>query len=376
MMDPVGEGNSSALRTGPVLSVASVTEASVSVSSVSVPSDSLPSGVIPTATSPVPTPSETVAIVGAGAAPRRRVGFSELRVFPIAISGKVFGWKADDITTDAILDAYAAHGGNFLDTADSYSSGRSELMIGNWLRSRRNRDEMVVATKVGKSAEHPGVKARAITAAVEDSLRRLRTDRIELLYLHVDDPDVAFEETLLAVDELIRAGKVIAFGGSDHTGNRIFEARIASAQLGVAPMVALQNRYNLVEREGYEGDLEHIADRVGLGVMPRFALANGFLGGRYRSKADLARNDRGSEVSKYVTRRGLKVLATLDEVATTHDASMSTIALAWLLSKPNVVAPVVSASGAEQVFDLVAAPEVRLTRHELTMLDRASGPRR
>jgi aryl-alcohol dehydrogenase-like predicted oxidoreductase len=367
-MDAVGEGNAAAVRTGP-------TSTSLSV----------PSGVIPTVSSPVPTTAETAAIVGAGAAPRRRVGLSDLQVFPLAISGKVFGWKVDDHTTDAILDTYAAHGGNFIDTADSYSSGRSEFMIGNWLRSRRNRDDMVVATKVGKSAEHPGVKARAIAAAVDDSLRRLRTDRIELLYLHIDDPEVSFEETLLAVDELIRAGKVIAFGGSDHTGNRIFEARIASAQLGVAPMVALQNIYNLMERTDYEGDLEHIADRVGLGVMPRFALASGFLGGRYRTRADLASASRisadrgsgeGSNLAKYFTRRGAKVLTALDEVATAHDSSMSTIALAWLLSKPNVVAPVASARSAEQVFDLVAAPQVRLTRHELTLLDRASEPRR
>lgn len=355
-MDGTPENGAYAVRTGPVLSV--------------------PSGVIPTATSPVPTTSETAAIVGSSAAPRRRVGLSELRVFPLAISGKVFGWKVDDRTVDAILDNYAAHGGNFIDTADSYSSGRSELMIGNWLRSRRNRDEIVVATKVGKSAEHPGVKARAIAAAVEDSLRRLRTDRIELLYLHIDDPEVSFEETLLAVDELIRAGKVLAFGGSDHTGNRIFEARIASAQLGVAPMVALQNLYNLMERGEYEGDLEHIADRVGLGVMPRFALASGFLAGRYRSKADLVRSEHGSEIAAYLTRRGMKVLNALDEVAAAHDASVATIAIAWLLSKPNVVAPVVSARSPEHVFDLVAAPGVRLTRHELTLLDRASEPRR
>jgi aryl-alcohol dehydrogenase-like predicted oxidoreductase len=356
MVETAGDSGPSALRTGPTYLV--------------------PSGSIPTVPAPVPTTAETAAIVGGDAAPRRTVGLSELRVFPIAISGKMFGWKADDETTDAILDGYAAHGGNFIDTADSYSSGRSESMIGNWLRSRRVRDDVVVATKVGRSADHPGVTARAITAAVEASLRRLRTDRIELLYLHIDDPDVEFEETLLAVDELIRAGKVVAFGGSDHTGNRIFEARIASAQLGVAPMVALQNLYNLMERKDYEGDLEHIADRVGLGVMPRFALASGFLSGKYRSKADLAGSERTTEVSKYLHRRGIKVLHALDEVAASHDASLSTIALAWLLSKPNVVAPVVSASSADQVFDLVAAPQVRLTRHEITLLDRASEPRR
>jgi aryl-alcohol dehydrogenase-like predicted oxidoreductase len=352
MAEAAADSSLSAVRTGPVLSVSS--------------------GVIPT----VPTTAETAAIVGGDAAPRRRIGSSELRVFPVAISGKMFGWKADDATTDAILDSYAAHGGNFIDTADSYSSGRSELMIGNWMRARGSRDDTVLATKVGRSADHPGVRARAITAAVEASLRRLRTDRLDLLYLHIDDPDVAFEETLLAVDELIRAGKVIAFGASDHTGNRLFEARIASAQLGVAPMVALQNLYNLVERRDYEGDLEHIVDRIGLGVMPRFALASGFLSGRYRSKADFAQAERGAEISKYFTRMGAKILAALDEVAVAHDAAVPTIALAWLLSKPNVVAPVVSASSPDQVFDLVAAPQVRLTRHELTLLDRASEPRR
>jgi aryl-alcohol dehydrogenase-like predicted oxidoreductase len=356
MAEAAGDSSRSALRTGPV------------------PTTVESAG--PAPITPAPTTAETAAIVGTDAAPRRRIGSSDLRVFPLAISGKMFGWKADDATTDAILDDYAAHGGNFIDTADSYSSGRSEVMIGNWMRSRHSRDDTVVATKVGRSADHPGVTARAITAAAEASLRRLHTDRLDLLYLHIDDPEVAFEETLLAVDELIRAGKVIAFGASDHTGNRLFEARIASAQLGVAPMVALQNLYNLVERRAYEGDLEHIVDRIGLGVMPRFALASGFLSGRYRGKADFAHAERGAEISKYLNRTGGKVLAALDEVAAAHDAAIPTVALAWLLSKPNVVAPVVSASSSEQVFDLVAAPQLRLTRHELTLLDRASEPRR
>jgi aryl-alcohol dehydrogenase-like predicted oxidoreductase len=249
-------------------------------------------------------------------------------------------------------------------------------MIGNWIRSRGCRNDTVIATKVGRGAEHPGVDARSITAAVEASLRRLHTDRVELLFLHVDDPEVPFEETLLAVDELIRAGKVVAFGASDHSGNRLFEARIASAQLGVAPMAALQVPYNLLERGDYEAELEHIVERVGLGVMPRFALANGFLSGRYRTRADPAASDREADVAGYLTRAGLKVLAALDEVAAAHDAALPSIALAWLLSKPNVVAPIVSASSPEQVFDLMAAPQIRLTRHELTHLDRASEPRR
>lgn len=351
MAEAAGDGVRSVLRTGPV------------------PDTMLSTGA-------VPTTAQTAAIVGADSAPRRAIGSSGLSVFPVAISGKMFGWKADDATTDAILDGYSARGGTLIDTADSYSSGRSEVMIGNWMRSRRRRDDMVVATKVGKSAENPGAGARAITASVEASLLRLRTDRIDLLFLHVDEPEVPFEQTLLAVDELIRAGKVLAFGAADHTGNRLFEARIASAQLGVAQIAALQTPYNLMERRDYEGDLEHIVERVGLALMPRFALASGYLSGRYRGKADFAAADRGAEVAKYFTRTGAKVLAALDEVAEAHDAAVSSVALAWLLSKPNVVAPVVSASSPDQVFDLVAAPEIRLTRHELTQLDRASEPRR
>jgi aryl-alcohol dehydrogenase-like predicted oxidoreductase len=320
----------------------------------------------------VPTTEETAAIVGSLPARLRRLGFSDLRVFPLAMSGNVFGWTADDQTTESILDAYVAHGGNFIDTADSYASGRSEMMIGNWMRQHRNRSQIVVATKVGKSADNAGMSARAITRSVELSLERLRTDHIDLLYLHIDDVSVEFEETLLAVDELIRAGKVRYFGGSDHTGNRLIEARIASAQLGVAPMVALQNHYNLIHRREYEGDLAHVAARQGLAVMPRFALASGFLTGKYRSRADLARNDRGHEAAKYLNKRGLRILAAVDQVAAEQEASNATVALAWLLAKPQVVAPVVSASRADQVLDLMAAASLHLTRHQVALLDRVS----
>jgi len=320
----------------------------------------------------IPTTGETAAIVGARPARPRTIGLSDLTVYPLAMSGNVFGWTADDAATNDILDTYAGQGGNFIDTADSYAAGRSEIMIGNWLRARRNRDSMVIATKVGKSAENPGLRARVLTRAVEASLERLGVSHIDLLYLHIDDPAVEFEETLLAVDELIRAGKVRHFGGSDHTGNRLIEARIASAQLGVAPMAALQNHYNLMHRSEYEGDLAHVAARQGLGVMPRFALASGFLTGKYRQRADLAKNERGGEVAKLLNRRGLRILACLDAVAAAHDASVASIALAWLLTKPNVVAPVVSASRPEQVLDLTAAAHVQLTRHQVADLDRVS----
>ena len=346
MAEATRDGTSAALRTGPVEPVVALTTA------------------------------QTAAIVGADSVPLRAIAETELRVFPIAISGKPFGWRADDVTTDAILDGFVARGGTLIDTADSYSSGRSETMIGNWMRSRRLRDDLVVATKVGRGAENAGVDARSITAAVEASLGRLRTDRLDLLLLHVDDPEVAFDETLLAVDELIRAGKVRAFGAADHTGNRLFEARIACAQLGVAPMAVLQTAYSLMDRRDYEGQLENIVERMGMSLMPRFALASGFLTGRYRGKAALAASPRGADIARYVTRAGGRVLDALDAIAAEHDAAMATIALAWMLSRPNVVAPVVSASSPEQVFDLMQAPSVSLTRHELALLDRANEPRR
>lgn len=323
-------------------------------------------------TRPVPTTAETAAIVGRTDTRLRTVGRSELRVFPLAMSGNVFGWTADAATSERILDAFVEQGGNLVDTADSYAAGRSEIIIGNWLRSRGRRDDIVLATKVGKNPDVPGLSARAIEAAVTASLRRLRTDRIDLLFLHIDDPAVEFDETLLAVDELIRAGKVRYFGGSDHTGDRLIEARIASAQLGVAPMVAVQNHYNLVFRREYEEGLARVASDLVLGVFPRYALASGFLTGKYRSRSDLGENERRGHVARFANRAGFRVLQALDGVAAEHDASLATIALAWLLSKPNVVAPVVSASGAEQVFDLIAAADVVLTRSQIGTLDRAS----
>ena len=303
----------------------------------------------------------------------RTIGSSDLRVFPVAISGNVFGWTTNATETDDILDTFWAQGGNFIDTADSYAGGRSEIMIGNWMRDRGNRSDVVVATKIGKSADHPGLTARAITRSVEASLERLRTSYIDLLYLHIDDETVPFEETLLAVDELILAGKVRYFGGSDHTPNRFIEARIASAMVGVAPMVAIQNQYNLLQRREFENGLAQIAARQNLGVMPRFALASGFLTGKYRSRADLAKNPRGREAARYLNRSGLRVLAVLDSVAAAHGVEPATIALAWLLSKPFVVAPVVSASRVDQVAALTAAASIQLSRTQVTELDRVSG---
>lgn len=302
----------------------------------------------------------------------RRIGTSALAVYPIALSGTVFGWTTDGPTTTAILDRFAELGGTFIDTADSYAGGRSEIMIGNWMRARGNRDRLTIATKIGKSADHPGLSARAIEKAVDASLQRLRVSHIDLLYLHIDDESVPFDETLLAVDELIRDGRVRYFGGSHHTGNRLLEARIASGQLGVAPMVAVQNHYNLVHRREYEGDLARIAQQLELGVMPRFALAGGFLTGKYRTRADLERFRRGGDAAPHLSRHGLRLLNTMDRIAHDTQTSVTTVGLSWLLSRPQIVAPVVSVSAPEQLDDVMLAPRTPLGRHELTELDRVS----
>ncbi|WP_239451758.1 aldo/keto reductase [Frondihabitans sp. PAMC 28766] len=304
--------------------------------------------------------------------PRRRLGVSDLRVFPVALSGNVFGWTADEQQTFDVLDTYLQVGGNFIDTADSYTNGLSETLIGSWLASRVARDDIVLATKVGKSEDNPGLTPRAMERAVDASLARLGTDRIDLLYLHIDDSEVAFERTLLGVDRLIRAGKVRYFGGSDHSGNRLYEARIAAGMLGVAPMVALQNQYSLVRRTEYERDLAKVAAQQRLAVMPRFALASGFLTGKYRTKADIKGHRRGSEVAKLLTKRNLRIVSELDRIASLHAAPVAAVALAWLLAKPNVVAPVASATSPHQVLELAEATRVQLTRHEMAELDRVS----
>lgn len=302
----------------------------------------------------------------------RRVGPSELRVFPIALSGTSFGWTADERATTGILDRFLELGGDLIDTADAYAGGRSEIMIGNWMRRRGVRDRITVATKVGKSADNPGLSARSVTAAVTASLSRLGVETIDLLYLHVDDPQVPFDETLAAVDGLIRAGKVRYFGGSHHTADRLVAARIASGQLGFAPMVALQNQYHLLHRDEVESSLGQVAARLDLGIMPRFALAAGFLAGRYRTRADLEGSARGATASRYLHRRGLRVLSAIDRVADETGAEPATVSLAWLLSRPRVVAPVVGVSSPEQLDAVMAAPALGLGRHHLTELDRAS----
>lgn len=302
----------------------------------------------------------------------RVIGESALTTYPFALGGNVFGWTVGDANARRILDVYADFGGTFVDTADSYAGGRSETIIGSWMAAKGNRDRMIVSTKVGKSPDNPGLSQRAVLASVEASLQRLRVETIDLLFLHIDDLDTPFEETLLAVDRLIREGKVRYFGGSDHHGNRLVEARIACGMMGVAPMVAVQNEYNLVRRADFEHDLRPVVDSLGLGFMPRFSLAGGFLSGKYPTRADLVRTPRARGLGQYYDKRGMKVLSVLEQIATEQDVTMATIAVAWLLTRPQVAAPVVSATSPEQVRELLAAPMIGLTRQQVAALDEVS----
>lgn len=316
--------------------------------------------------------------VRAAAPFRRQLGDSPLRMFPLAIGGNAFGWTASPEAAEGILDAYWERGGNVIDTADSYANGLSETIIGAWMRVRRNRDQVIVATKIGKSADHPGLSSATVSRAIEASLLRLNTDYIDLLYLHVDDETVAFEETLVAVDENVRKGRVRHVGVSDHSGNRLIEARVIAAQLGLTPLVAVQSRYNLTHRTDFEGTLARVAAQQRLGVMPRFALDGGFLAGNYRAKTELDLNTTGNiviggDAQKHFNRRGQRILATLDRVAAEHESVPATIAIAWLLSKPNVVAPVAGVSTPVQVAELVAAAGIQLTRAQVVALDAVSG---
>lgn len=308
---------------------------------------------------------------------RNTLGEAGPRVFPVAIGGNAFGWTASEESAYGILDVYRDFGGNLIDTADSYADGRSEAIIGDWLRSRTARDEFVIATKIGKSSRNPGLSADAVTAAIDASLARLRTDRIDVLFLHCDDTTVNLDETLVAVDENVRRGTVRFVGAADHSANRVLEARVIAAQLGLAPLTALQCRYNLMHRTEYEGSLAAIAEQQSLGFMPRFALDGGFLAGNYRSKTELDLNSTGNivlggDAETHLNRRGHRVLATIDRIAADLECAPATVSLAWLLSKGTVTAPVVGASTPSQVADLVRAVDLVLTRSQVAALDGVS----
>jgi aryl-alcohol dehydrogenase-like predicted oxidoreductase len=301
----------------------------------------------------------------------RRIGESDLAVYPLSLGASVFGWTADGDTSLAILDRFAALGGDFIDTADSYVGGRSEVLIGKWMRERGNRDDLVVATKVGRHHENPGLGSVSIVRAVEASLERLQTDRIDLLYFHDDDPEVPLEDSLATAEWLIETGKVRYLAASNFSADRLIEARIM-ASAGLPKFVAIQTQYNLMHRSEFESALRIVAAAQGLAVMPYYALANGFLTGKYRSKSDLSADARSVRASAYVNRKGMRVLAVLDRIAAEHRVSPASVAIAWLLAKRTIVAPVASASRPEQVDGLMAAAGIRLTRAQMLELDRVS----
>jgi len=309
----------------------------------------------------------------------RKLGSSDLDVFPLALGGNVFGWTADEAQSFTVLDAYTAAGGNFIDTADVYSAwvpgnkgGESEHVIGNWLAARGNRSDVVLATKVGAHPDYKGLSANTIKSGAEESLRRLRTDYIDLYYTHYDDPTVPVEEIIGALDDLVTSGKVRAIAASNVSPERLQEFLDFSDREGLARYAALQPHYNLVSRDTYEGPLQEVASRSGLAAVPYYALASGFLTGKYRpgTQVDSARAEgAGKHLS---TDRGLRVLAALDEVAQARGAEIATVALAWLAAQPTVAAPIASARTVEQLPALLAVGELELTEAEVAALTAAS----
>ena len=307
-----------------------------------------------------------------------KISTTDLDVFPLGLGGNVFGWTANQEESFAVLDAYAAAGGNFIDTADMYSAwapgnsgGESETIIGRWMKARGNRDRMIIGTKVGMLESLSGLSANTIPVAAEQSLGRLQTDRIDLYYAHKDDPKTPLEETLGAFDTLVREGKVRYIAASNYAAPRLVEALDVSKRRGFARFVALQPHYNLVERKEYEGELAEVVRREGLSAIPYFALAKGFLTGKYRPGTQV-KSARAAGASAYLNERGLKVLAALDEVAGAHHTTVAAVALAWLLAQPTVVAPIASARTAAQLADILPFVELRLSKEELRKLSAAS----
>ncbi|MFK4034804.1 aldo/keto reductase [Nonomuraea wenchangensis] len=306
----------------------------------------------------------------------RSIGTTDLSVFPIALGTNVFGWTADKETSFAVLNAYVEGGGNFIDTADVYPSwvtgeSTSEMIIGEWLAERRIRDSVVLATKVGMLEGLRGLAPATIRTAVEDSLRRLRTDYIDLYWAHVDDHDTPLVETLSTFDDLVREGKVRYVGASNHTARRLADAVELSDKEGLVRYVALQQEYNLVER-GYEGELRDVVAREGLVSTPYFGLARGFLTGKYAPGVTVDSPRAGGAAEYLATEHGPRTLRALAEVADARGVQQASVALAWLAAQPTVVAPISSARDVTQLGALMAAVELELSDQELALLDTAS----
>ena len=312
---------------------------------------------------------------------KRALGRSGLQVSPLCFGGNVFGWTVDEATSFKLLDAWVDAGMNFIDTADvysrwapSHSGGESETIIGKWLKKSGKRDKVVLATKVGKDMGDGkvGLAPAYIHSAVEASLKRLQTDVIDLYQSHDDDPKTPLADTAGAYAELIKAGKVRAIGASNFTAARLSEALAVSASHGLPRYECLQPLYNLVERPAFEAELEAVCVANGLGVINFFALASGFLSGKYRSAADLGKSLRGEGAKKYLNPHGLGVLAALDSVAARLNSTPAQVALAWQIARPSITAPIASATSLDQLNGLIAAASLKLDAEAIRSIDLAS----
>ncbi|GIG26627.1 aldo/keto reductase [Cellulomonas denverensis] len=306
-----------------------------------------------------------------------RIGSTDLDVLPLNLGGNVFGWTADREQSFAVLDGFAAAGGSFIDTADVYSQwvpgnsgGESETIIGEWMTARRNRDDVVIATKVGQAAAQPGTSRAAVRAAIDGSLRRLGTDHVDLYYAHIDDQDTPLEETVAALGEVVAQGKARYVAASNFTADRLAKALAIADELGVARFVALQPHYNLVHRDEYEGELQDLAVAEDLAVLPYWSLASGFLTGKYRDGTTVD-SQRAGGAARYLDDRGRAVLSALDAVAAETGASVTSVALAWLRAQPGIAAPIASARTPEQLPDLIAGATLELTPDQVRTLSEA-----
>jgi aryl-alcohol dehydrogenase-like predicted oxidoreductase len=312
---------------------------------------------------------------------KRRLGQTDLSITPLVLGGNVFGWTADEKTSFDLLDRFAGADLNAIDTADAYSrwvpgnkGGESETIIGKWMKGRGNRDKIVVITKVGSDMGQgkKDLSAAHIERAVEASLKRLQTDVIDLYLSHWPDPTTPYEETLGAYEKLLAAGKVRHIGASNLDAGQLRAALDVASLRGLPRYAVLQPEYNLYDRSSFDGPLHDLCAAEDIGVITYFALAKGFLSGKYRSEADLGKSARGSGVKAYLNARGMRILAALDTVAARHSASQAEVALAWVMAQPGITAPIASATTLEQVDSLVRAASLKLSAEDLAALDKAS----
>jgi aryl-alcohol dehydrogenase-like predicted oxidoreductase len=312
---------------------------------------------------------------------KRKLGKSNLEIAPLVFGGNVFGWTVDEPASFKILDAFLDAGFNCVDTADVYSKwkpgntgGESEIIIGNWFKARGNRSKVILASKCGleMAPDKKGLSKAYILRAVEDSLKRLQTDYIDLYQSHRDDNVTPVDETMEAHAQLVKAGKVRVVGASNFNAERLKASLDASAAAGIPRYETLQPLYSLVERKEFEGPLQDLCVKQGIGVIPYYSLASGFLTGKYRTEADLAGKARAAGAGKYLNAKGLGILKALDDAAKSHNATQAQVALAWLLAQPAVAAPIASATTLEQLSDILKSATLALDKNSLAALDKAS----